>query len=107
MKREVNRVFTIRMDDGESIFALYDDTTFIAPIRGSLVRAISASFLEQYGVVDIQEVFVHEKHSKFSSDPILQELVEETIAKSHREWRSIPETAVLVLRAIEDYGVRR
>ena len=39
------------------------------------------------------------------SDPILRELIEETIAKSHREWRSIPETAVLVLRAIEDYGV--
>lgn len=38
-------------------------------------------------------------------DPILRELVEETIAKSHREWRSIPETAVLVLKAIEDYGV--
>ena len=40
-----------------------------------------------------------------SHDPILRELVEETIAKSHREWRSIPETAVLVLKAIEDYGV--
>ena len=40
-----------------------------------------------------------------SSDPILRELVEETIAKSHRLWRSIPETAVLVLKAIEDYGV--
>lgn len=40
-----------------------------------------------------------------SSDPILREIVEETIAKSHRQWRSIPETAVLVLKAIEDYGV--
>ena len=39
------------------------------------------------------------------SDPILRELVEETIAKSHQLWRSIPETAVLVLKAIEDYGV--
>ena len=36
-------------------------------------------------------------------DAILREIIEETIAKSHRQWRSIPETAYLVLVAIEDY----
>ena len=38
-----------------------------------------------------------------STDPILREIVEETIQKSHNQWRSIPETAFLVLKAIEDY----
>ena len=38
-----------------------------------------------------------------ADDVILREIVEETIAKSHRQWRSIPETAYLVLVAIEDY----
>lgn len=36
-------------------------------------------------------------------DAILREIVEETILKSHRQWRSIPETAYLVLVVIEDY----
>lgn len=38
-----------------------------------------------------------------ADDAILREIIEETIAKSHRQWRSIPETAYLVLVAIEDY----
>ena len=29
--------------------------------------------------------------------------VEEAITKSHREWRSIPETAFIVLRTIEKF----
>ena len=37
------------------------------------------------------------------NDAILREVVEEVITKAHRQWRSIPETALLVLRAIEDY----
>jgi hypothetical protein len=37
------------------------------------------------------------------NDEVLREIVEEVITKSHRQWRSIPETALLVLRAIEDY----
>jgi len=37
------------------------------------------------------------------NDQILREILEEVIAKSHRQWRSIPETTYLVLRAIEDY----
>jgi hypothetical protein len=37
------------------------------------------------------------------NDQILREILEEVIAKSHRQWRSIPETTFLVLRAIEDY----
>ena len=53
----------------------------------------------------ITEITLMDNPQHLSSDPILRELVEETIAKSHREWRSIPETALLVLRAIEDYGV--
>ena len=36
-------------------------------------------------------------------DEILREIIEEVITKSHRQWRSIPETTFLVLRAIEDY----
>ena len=38
-----------------------------------------------------------------SNDQILREILEEVITKSHRQWRSIPETTFLVLRAIEDY----
>lgn len=38
-----------------------------------------------------------------ADDVILREIIEETIAKSHRQWRSIPETAYLVLVGIEDY----
>lgn len=38
-----------------------------------------------------------------STDPILREILEEVITKSHGQWRSIPETAILVLRAVEDY----
>ena len=37
------------------------------------------------------------------NDAILREILEGVIAKSHRQWRSIPETTYLVLRAIEDY----
>ena len=37
------------------------------------------------------------------NDPILREIVEEVITKGHRQWRTIPETAFLVLKAIEDY----
>ena len=37
------------------------------------------------------------------NDAILREILEEVITKSHRLWRSIPETTYLVLRAIEDY----
>ena len=37
------------------------------------------------------------------NDEILREIIEEVITKSHRQWRSIPETTFLVLRAIEDY----
>lgn len=37
------------------------------------------------------------------NDQILREILEEVITKSHRQWRSIPETTFLVLRAIEDY----
>ena len=38
-----------------------------------------------------------------ANDQILREILEEVITKSHRQWRSIPETTFLVLRAIEDY----
>lgn len=100
-----NRVFVLRKSDGQSAYGLYGDNGFVAVFGSHVIHAASSQYLEKQGVVDIQEVFVHEKHSKFSSDPILRELVEETIAKSHREWRSIPETTVLVLKAIEDYGV--
>ena len=37
------------------------------------------------------------------NDQILREILEEVITKSHRLWRSIPETTFLVLKAIEDY----
>lgn len=37
------------------------------------------------------------------NDQILREILEEVITKSHRQWRSIPETTFLVLKAIEDY----
>ena len=38
-----------------------------------------------------------------ANDQILREILEEVITKSHRQWRSIPETTFLVLKAIEDY----
>lgn len=36
-------------------------------------------------------------------NPYLREQIEGVITKSHRQWRSIPETTYLVLKAIEDY----
>ena len=49
-------------------------------------------------------VTVTQSAKKFDpNDEILREVIEEVITKSHRQWRSIPETAFLVLRAIEDY----
>lgn len=36
-------------------------------------------------------------------NPQIRLAVEEAITKSHREWRSIPETAFIVLRTIEKF----